>query len=293
MIDQASELRQLVQQWENGTDTPECAAPRIIAVTGGKGGVGTTTVAIQLATAMTRQSDRVLLVDADPDRTDVATLCGIEPRRDLADLAQGRRPLDAVVMPGPHGVSVIGGTPALPQGEPSIDRFHRHWIAAVLNAPDPFDYVIVDTGNGSSESVKKLWEVAELVLLVTTPELPSVLDAYASVKTLADRSCPPSIHTLINQNNEPATAYDVHGRLARAVWRFLGFHLDSAGHIGLDSPETMAQSDSPLSRDFGQLARTVRTSLRELARRRAVAFENELFLAERKDTQEAEETTAL
>jgi len=236
-------------------------------VTGGKGGVGTTTVAVHLAAALARQSDRVLLVDADPDRTDVATLCGLAPAMDLADLVVGRRALDEVAVPGPEGILVVSGAQPTATDGPAIERFHAHWLAAARDAADTFDCVVVDTGNGSSRSVKMLWESAEAVLLVTTTELPSVLDAYASIKTLADRATPPAIHTLVNHTEEPAAAYDVHGRLARAVWRFLGFHLESAGHLGVaPGPWTPADSDSPLASDFDQLARRLRATLRESTR---------------------------
>ncbi len=255
--------------------------PRIIAVTGGKGGVGTTTVAIHLAIVMARQARRVLLVDADPDRADVAVLCGVPADHDLTDLAARRRTLAEVMVPGPDGIFVVPGAGRAVTSDGTINRFHQRWIAAVSAAEEPFDYVVVDTGNGSARSVKVLWEAADLVLLVTTAELPSIIDAYASIKTLAERTAPPTIHTLINRVSEPAVAYDAHGRLARAVWRFLGFHLDSAGHLAVD--EDLADTSiaggcpapaarrSRLSREVGQLARTLETATSDRARRRPSA----------------------
>jgi len=137
--------------------------------------------------------------------------------------------------------------------------------------------VIVDAGNGSNESARMLWQLADLVLLVTTAELPSIMDAYASMKTLAERAAPPAIHTLINRVDQPAVAYDVHGRLARAAWRFLGFHLNSAGHIASvhagsavafpTGPPAPAEPHSDLARNFGQLARTLRAALNDSGRR--------------------------
>jgi len=319
MIDQASELRQLVRCRANPPVEAARTRPSLIAVTGGKGGVGTTTVAIHLAMALARQSDtnkdtnkgvgslyfgettgnplslgkqrlptplfasRVLLVDADPDRRDVAAFCGLSPGCDLADLAIASRPLGDVAVAGPGGIQVIAGATPATTGDAPIERFHRRWIAAVRDAAESFDYIVVDTGNGSSRSVKMLWEAAELVLLVTTPELPSILDAYASVKTLADRAAPPPVHTLVNQVDEPAAAYDVHGRLARAVWRFLGFHLDSAGRVAAcpeslavePSGEPPAEAASPLASDFDQLARVVRAALHESVGRRTTTIQTD------------------
>jgi len=273
MIDQANELRQLVEQQARTPTQAACTGPSMIAVTGGKGGVGTTTVAIHLAIALARGSDRVLLVDADPDRCDVAALCGLPVDCGRADLAVARQAPGELIVPGPEGIFVVAGARRTAASEPSADRFHARWLKAASEAEEPFDYVVVDTGNGSSRWVRRLWEAAELVLLVTTAELPSILDAYASIKTLADRANPPSIHTLVNRVNDPAMAYDVHGRLARAAWRFLGFRLDSAGHVAacqrrgagekIGQPAIPTNGELPLAREFGELARNVRTALYE------------------------------
>jgi flagellar biosynthesis protein FlhG len=275
MIDQANRLRALMQQQNEQPAPAPHAGPRIIVVTGGKGGVGTTTVALNLAVTMTRQCDRVALVDADPDRADVATLCGLQANHDLADLACARRPLEEALTAGPEGIFVVAGAANTSAFKTPPERFHSQWIEAVGGADEPFDYVVVDAGNGSTESVRVLWRIADLVLLVTTAELPSIMDAYASMKTLADRDAPPAIHTLVNRIDEPALAYDVHGRLARAAWRFLGFHLDSAGHVAVGheaaasgaSVLSPAQPQSAPARDFGQVARTLRTALNDTASR--------------------------
>jgi flagellar biosynthesis protein FlhG len=270
MIDQANELRRLVQQHGSSPADAADAGPSIIAVTGGKGGVGTTTVAIRLAAALARGSDRVLLVDADPDRSDVAALCGLAAGHDPVEPAAARSPLDEALVRGPDGILVLPGATRPAMREPAIDCFHARWMDVLRNARTPFDLVVVDTGNGTSRSVRKLWEAAELVLLVTTPELPSVLDAYASIKTLARRDAPPPIHTLVNRVDEPAVAYDVHGRLARAVWRFLGFHLDSAGYLSACPGLTTGESESRFVRQFDQLARGLRAAACPPTRRRPI-----------------------
>ncbi|MBN2215853.1 MAG: AAA family ATPase [Pirellulales bacterium] len=269
MIDQATELRQLARRQTDLAVEPACATrPSMIAVTGGKGGVGTTTVAIHLALALARLADHVLLVDADPDRSDVAACCGLTAENDLADLSVGQQPLDAVAVAGPGGIRVVSGAARAAGDDVSTERFHERWMAATRDAAESFDHVVVDTGNGSSRSVKTIWEAAELVLLVTTPETPSILDTYASIKTLADRDAPPPIYVLVNQVSEPAVAHDVYGRIARATWRFLGFHLRSAGYLAA-GPVT-AESAGGLTRDFDQLAQTVRAALKESVRRRLI-----------------------
>lgn len=258
MSDQANELRRLVQEQHS---PPPGARPSLIAVTGGKGGVGTTTVAIHLAAALARGSDRVLLVDADPDRSDVASLCGLTACQQRTEPAAGQT-LARQIVPGPDGILILPGATRAP-GQSPADRSASGWIHELRHADTPLDHVVVDTGNGTSQPVKRLWEAADLVLLVTTLELPSVLDAYASIKTLADRNNPPPIHALVTRADEPALAYDVHGRLARAVWRFLGFHLDSAGYL----PTCRGPLGEVDARPYDQLARVLRAALCSTVRR--------------------------
>ena len=89
MIDQASELRQQVRR-AGAPAAPTVFSPKLLVVTGAKGGVGTTSVAINLAVAMSRQSRKVVLVDADFDGADVATLCGLDEKHSVADVLAGR-----------------------------------------------------------------------------------------------------------------------------------------------------------------------------------------------------------
>lgn len=109
MLDQAYDLRRLTMQ-HSGPASPDAGQrPALLAVAGGKGGVGTTTAAVKLAEALTQAGQRTLLIDADPRGGNAAMLCGIEERYSLADVLSGRRRLADAVETAVSGLRLMAG----------------------------------------------------------------------------------------------------------------------------------------------------------------------------------------
>ena len=240
MHDQANDLRQLVRRDDRLAVADPPQRPRFVAITGGKGGVGTTTVAVNLAVELARQGRRTLLVDADPDGGDAATLCRLQERYNLADVLWAHRTVRDVLQPGPAGIQVLPGVwgradvaecSATAQGR-LIDQLRG--LGGNSSPGRRFELVLVDTGNGLNRMVRRFWQAADAVLLVTTSETTAVMDAYASIKVLAAGDDAMPIRSLVNMAPNPASADDVHRRLARACQRFLGVHLDCGGSIQAD-----------------------------------------------------------
>ena len=109
MVDQATELRKLVSQADRDPADEAGRVPRLLVLSGGKGGVGVTTLAVNLSVALSRRGNRVVLVDADLYRADVATLCGLEERGNVADVLSARRDIHEVLQRGPAGIQVVPG----------------------------------------------------------------------------------------------------------------------------------------------------------------------------------------
>jgi flagellar biosynthesis protein FlhG len=182
MYDQANHLRKLVLSGAVDPRGPDDDAPFLIAVAGGKGGVGTTTLAVNLATALARDGRRTLLVDADISHADVAKLCGLHDGYTVADVLSGRRTLHEAIQRGPAGVQIVPGSWAgedlTEASPPAQQRFIRQLRGLGAHA----EYVIIDAGSGLNRVVQTFWRSADAVLLVTTPDLVSVMDAYAQSK---------------------------------------------------------------------------------------------------------------
>jgi len=243
MYDQASELRELVRKGALPASAAKLHRPKLLVVGGGRAGVGTTTIAVNLAVVLAQQRRRTLLADAATEGT-AAVLSRVEAGGALADAVAERRTVRDALEPGPEGLDVLLAARALGKNsEPPGATPER--LAGELRIPDSeAEYVVVDGGNGVGSRVRQLWEAADVVLLVTTPEPASVMDAYASIKLLAcprgaapDASLP--VHTLVNKSPRRSIARQVHARLSQACLRFLGIEVEGVGFVA-DDPRVPA-----------------------------------------------------
>jgi flagellar biosynthesis protein FlhG len=267
MPDQATELRRLARQAQAADSSAGCARPRLVAVAGGKGGVGTTTIAVNLAAVLAREGRRAMLADMSPAGSDAAILCRLAGRRTVADVLAGRRGVAEALEPGPGGVQVLAGQWGSSEVWQSVASAEDHLVEQFQGLGQVADFIVVDAGNSPTRIAQRLWHASDWVLLVATPELASVMNTYAAVKTLAAGSDLIPIHTVVNMAPNAAAAEDVHARLALACRRFLGLRVQAAGHVCHASqvedarrrgqPFVLASPGCPASRQIGHLARLV------------------------------------
>jgi len=268
MHDQASELRQLVTQGNTAAPTaPSAASPKLLVLTGGKGGVGTTTIAVNLAVALARGGQRTVLVDADPRGGDAAVLSGAEERYTLADVLDAQRTVGEVLRPGPVGLQVLPAAWARSDASEAPAAAHQRLIADLKGLGTQADSIVVDAGNGPSRPLRQFWQAADLVLVVSTPEPASVMDAYASIKVLASSDDSTPMFTLVNMAGGRSSAAEVHGRIAQACRRFLGVQVREAGYVCCDplvaeagrvgQPLVIRTPNCRSARQIRRLARTV------------------------------------
>ena len=225
MIDQANDLRRLVTQ---STRSPQSAPPRkvkTVLVAGGKGGVGTTTIAVNLAVAAAQQGVRTILVDADPDGPDVQTLCRLRQRYTISDVLSGRRTLGEALQPGPGGIMILPGAWAAADLADATDRDQARLIDQLAGLGTRADLVILDGGNGLHTFTRRLWRCSDEVVLVSTTDTNAVLDTYAVLKVAREPALRSRVHLLVNMCPDARDATDVHERLSRSSQRFLGFDL--------------------------------------------------------------------
>jgi flagellar biosynthesis protein FlhG len=234
MHDQADDLRQLARQTALERPLAGSRGPWQIAVAGAKGGVGATTMAVNLAVALARQGNRTILVDANLQRPDVAKLCTLEERDTIADVLCARRTVHEVLQVGPPGVSVLPGA-WTPEQVVDCSPSSQTRLLEQLAGLGPFaDAIVLDVGSGLSHVTRRFWTAANLVLLVTTGEVASVMDAYAAIKVLLGNDAATPVRTLANMVPNALVAAEVHGRIAHASRRFLGRRVESAGYIPPD-----------------------------------------------------------
>lgn len=230
MLDQADRLRALVREAAVGGLSAATPAPYKLVVAGSKGGVGATTVALELSVTLARQGSRTVLVDADLNRPDLAALCGLDPSDTIADVLSGRRTVHETLHRGPGGVQILPAawsSNTVPDCSPpaqqrllgELDRLGRH-----------ADVIVLDIGCGLNHVIRRYWNTADEVLLVTTTDNVALLDAYAAIKVLAAGRDDLPIKTLVNLANADSAA-GVHVRIAHAARKFLDREIEHAGHV--------------------------------------------------------------
>ncbi len=227
MQDQANDLRRLARDLVASAMPRPAPRPRLVVAARGKGGVGTTTVAVNLAVALARQGRRAILVDADPHGAGTATFCRTDGRLTVADVLGSRRAARDVLQPGPAGTQVLPGSWGRSGAWECSPAAQQRLIDQLRGLSDLAEVVLVDVGTGCGRLARRWWHAADFVLSVTTPELPAVMNAYASIKTLAAPCDRAPIHTIVNMAPNQRVADEVGVRLGRATMRLLGLKPES------------------------------------------------------------------
>jgi flagellar biosynthesis protein FlhG len=200
----------------------------ITAITSGKGGVGKTFVAANLAAALTRAGRKVLVLDADLGLANLDVVLNLFPKITLHDVFTGKSPLLDAILPAPGGFSVLlagSGMVEYSRMTPEV----REQLQKVIDEVAPrFDNVLLDTGAGISEVVLYTVSLADEVLIVATPEPTSLTDAYATIKVLATTQGRRKVNLLVNQTRRPGEGRTVRAQLQQVVDRYVNPGLDAA-----------------------------------------------------------------
>ncbi len=211
---------------------------RVLALASGKGGVGKTNLAANLAIALAGAGRRVLLVDADLGLANVDLVLGRSRRAgtDLAHVLAGRMPLERIVQEGPAGIHWIPGASHMPAVS-AVDEPRREALLDGLTTLEQVhDFLLLDTPAGIGRGVLHLARQADELLLVTTPEPPAMMDAYALLKAATASGTRPigAVRLIVNMVTHRQDARRVHGRLHEAARRFLGVEVGLLGHVFCD-----------------------------------------------------------
>jgi len=226
---------------------------RSFAIASGKGGVGKSTLAANLALALGARGARVLLVDADFSQANLDLLLGVHPRWDLSHVLAGEKSLEEIVVEGPHGVRLVPAASGSPELADLDDyRLEVLW-RGVSRLESDADVVLIDTASGVHRTVTWLCRAAHEVLVVTTPEMPAFSDAYALVKLLRKQGLSRPPHLLVNRADGAEEAEEVAHRLRLVARRFLSMELELWGCVPADPAVARAlRLQEPLLTAFPQ-----------------------------------------
>jgi flagellar biosynthesis protein FlhG len=207
---------------------------RVIAITGGKGGVGKTSVAVNLATALAKLRRRVVLLDGDLGLANADVFLGLSPRYTLAHVLSGERTLDEILVSAPQGFQLIPAAAGAADLAQLGVAEHLGLVRAFSALATRLDVLIVDTAAGLSHSVLQFSQAAQHIIVVICDEPASITDAYALVKVLSRNHGVRDFRVLTNQIRAPGTGSELFQRFERVTSRFLDVTLQFAGEIPSD-----------------------------------------------------------
>jgi len=245
--------------------TDMCSKPvNVIAVSAGKGGVGKSSVAINLAVALAEMGKKILLLDADLGLANLDIMLGLYARYNLSHVMQGVCRLSDIMLTGPHDIKVIpaaSGTDYMAQLSPIQ---HAGIIDAFNELTDEFDYMIIDTAAGISDTVLSFTRSSQEVIIVICDQPTSLTDSYALIKVMSQRFGWSHFHVLANMVHSGQEGREVFNRLYHVAEQFLEVHLNYLGMVPFDDlvhqavkkqqAVLMAYPDCQASKAFQQLA---------------------------------------
>lgn len=230
-MDQAEALRSLVAK--RGTAGRRL---RLIAVTSGKGGVGKTSLTVNLGVALAQRGKRVGLLDADFGLANLDIMFGMTPRYTLADALFYGRTLDEIAVMGPSGLRVYpGGSGLFEMANLSEERL-RQVVSIMSSLEESLDILLIDTAAGVGEEVLTLLESAHELIVVTTPEPTAITDAYAVVKRMSARRPGDLAYLVVNRVTHESDAERVRDNLNGVLARFVRspIRLELLGSLPVD-----------------------------------------------------------
>ena len=240
---------------------------QVIAVTGGKGGVGKTNVSVNLGIALCRLGRRVTLLDADLGLANVDVLLGLKPTHNLKNVLDGDCALSDVLVRGPQGLDIVPAASGLQDMVQLSPREHAGLIAAFSDIAHRLDVLIIDTAAGIGHGVTSFLCAAQEVLVVVCDEPTSITDAYALIKVLNQRHGIARVRVVSNMIRSDEDGRAAHVKLKNVTDRFLDVQLLHAGSIAYDDHRRRAVQTqravvdayptSRVSQDFTRLAATV------------------------------------
>lgn len=264
-MDQAERLRRMVK---SNTVTASPSTARVITVTSGKGGVGKTNTAVNLAVQFKKAGKRVILFDADFGMANIEVMFGAVPKYNLTDMVQKGMPLKNIVTEGPMGIGFIsGGSGVADLVDMEKDQL-QYLIQRMRELDEMADIIVIDTGAGIGSTVMEFLTASSEIMLLTTPEPTSITDSYSLLKTLNNTpgflEKGARIYFLANRVESKSEGRAMFQNLNVVVNKFLSIQMEYLGIVPQDdailravmrqSPVTINAPSSRSSRAFESLA---------------------------------------
>ena len=229
-MDQAESLRDLIRTTTSHTRCEPKQAIGIYTVLSGKGGVGKTNIAVNLAIALQRRGKRVLVIDADMGMANVDVILGIYPKYTIYDVLFHNHPLQDTVITGYDGIKILPGGSGMADLA-LLDRAQQEAFAKQFSTLADIDVILIDTGAGINRNSLSFAAFSQDLILITTPEPTALTDAYGTIKILVQYKLNRNIKVIVNRCPNSIVGSSVYEKLNHTSMTFLNKHLEKLGHI--------------------------------------------------------------
>lgn len=244
---------------------PQAEVPcKVIAITSGKGGVGKSNLAVNLAISLTRFGHRVLVMDSDFGLANLDMLLGLTPKYNLSHVLSGKKQLSDVIITGPSGIKVL---PASSNGrvDPELTTEKRtELIKTLRSSTELADTVFIDTDGGITDNTVEFLLLADEIIVVTTPEPTSIMDCYGVIKVLAREKESSLVRLLVNMAEDEADAEHATATMKLVARQFFNVTVEELGWVNFDiavpravrqqQPFVLLYPTSPAARAVNRIA---------------------------------------
>lgn len=208
---------------------------RVIAVSGGKGGIGKTSVAINLGRYIQASGKNVMLLDADLGLANIDVLLGLTPKFNLSHVIGSQQKLEDIILEGPGGMKIVPASSGVANMATVSSHEQAGLIRAFSELRDVPDVLIVDTAAGIHSNVVNFCVAAQDVVITVCNEPASITDAYALIKILWRDYGINQFRVLANMVSSNEEGYELYSKLSAVATRYLQVSLDYMGAVPFDS----------------------------------------------------------
>lgn len=212
---------------------------RTIAITSGKGGVGKSSIASNMAYLLGNRKRSTFILDADLSLGNIDIMFGMVPKFNVRDVIDGSRQMSEVILEGPCGIRIIPATSGVSEFS-HLDEEGRMILMSSLSTLPKHDFLIVDTSAGISSNVVYFNAMSHDIFVVVTPDPASITDSYAMVKVLSTKTGRKDFNIIINMVREEKEALELFRKVVGVTDRFLDVYLNYFGYIPLDQHVSIA-----------------------------------------------------
>ena len=254
----------------SNTSTDSMNNAKVITVTSGKGGVGKSSTATNLALSLSALNNKVCIFDADASLANINILLGIQPKFTLQHLLNGEKTLSDITIKGPRGLNIIPGATGVSEYANLSEKQKSVLLSALDRLQQQYDYLIIDTAAGIGDDVLDFVKASQFSIIIITPEPTSLTDSFSLLKVLKHANYQQSSHILVNMAMDYRSSQGIYKRFEAAVKKYIDADISYLGYIQADEtmissvslqcPAVLLNPDAAASKCFEKLASSIDTN---------------------------------